>query len=237
MGFLDFIKGGKSLLESGLLQAASDRHSHILFGVDDGVQTLEESLEVLAFYEKVGIKEVWCTPHIMEDVPNRTEELRVRFAQLTEAYGGTVKLHLAAEYMLDTLFEECLESGDLLLMDDDTLLVETSTWNPPSDMKGVLARIKRSGFHPLLAHPERYRYLDLKAYEELKRMGVRFQLNLGSLSGYYGDEVRDKARILLKNGWYNAIGSDCHRLRSIREQFERKSLTSGIIRLLKEIHT
>ena len=76
MGFFDFIKRKQSLLESGVLKGLTDRHSHILFGVDDGLRTLEDSLAVLAYYEEIGISEVWCTPHIMEDVPNATEALR-----------------------------------------------------------------------------------------------------------------------------------------------------------------
>ena len=114
MGIFDFIRRKQSLLQSGVLQGATDRHCHILFGVDDGIRTLEDSLAVLAYDEEIGIQEVWCTPHIMEDVPNTTEALRERFAQLQEAYKGPIKLHLAAEYMLDTLFEERFKAGDLL---------------------------------------------------------------------------------------------------------------------------
>ena len=137
MGLFDFIKRKQSLLQSGVLQGATDRHSHILFGVDDGIRTLEDSLAVLAYDEEIGIKEVWCTPHIMEDVPNTTEALKKRFAELQAAYSGPIKLHLAAEYMLDTLFEERFTQGDLLTMEDNTILVETSTWNPPPDMSGT----------------------------------------------------------------------------------------------------
>ena len=218
MGFLDFIKGGKSLLESGLLQAASDRHSHILFGVDDGVQTLEESLEVLAFYEKVGIKEVWCTPHIMEDVPNRTEELRVRFAQLTEAYGGTVKLHLAAEYMIDNIFNERLSKKDLLAHGElkNHLLVETSYFNPPLNFEETLKEIYAIGYYPLLAHPERYAYMTDKDYIKLKSNGIKFQLNLLSLQGMYGKSAQKKAEWLLSKNFYDQVGSDIHSIHQIR---------------------
>ena len=84
----------------------TDHHSHILFGVDDGLRTLEESIQVLEFMEKEGIAEVWCTSHVMEDTPNSTDELKARFEELQKAYGGSIRLHLAAEYMLDTVFEE-----------------------------------------------------------------------------------------------------------------------------------
>ena len=233
MGFFDFIKRKQSLLESGVLKGLTDRHSHILFGVDDGLRTLEDSLAVLAYYEEIGISEVWCTPHIMEDVPNATEALRERFAQLQQAYTGPVRLHLAAEYMLDTLFEERFAAGDLLTMENDMVLVETSTWNPPSDMTGTLRRIQKAGYCPLLAHPERYRYMNDAAYERLHKMGIHFQLNAGSLVGYYGETAMRKAHDLLAKGWYSDIGSDCHRLATIKEQYNRDVLTKDLVSRLK----
>ena len=229
MGIFDFIKRKQSLLGSGMLQGATDRHSHVLFGVDDGIRTLEDSLAVLAYDEEVGIKEVWCTPHVMEDVANTTEKLRERFALLQEAYKGPIKLNLAAEYMLDTLFEERFHAGDLLTMEDNTVLVETSTWNPPPDMTGTLRRIQKAGYRPLLAHPERYRYLNEAGYERLYKMGIHFQLNLGSLVGYYGETAMGKARNLLEKGWYSDVGSDCHRLSTIKEQYTREVLTKDIV--------
>ena len=232
MGIFDFFKRKQSLLGSGMLQGATDRHSHVLFGVDDGIRTLEDSLAVLAYDEEVGIKEVWCTPHVMEDVANTTEKLRERFTMLQEAYKGPIKLNLAAEYMLDTLFEERFHAGDLLTMEDNTVLVETSTWNPPPDMTGTLRRIQKAGYRPLLAHPERYRYLNEAGYERLYKMGIHFQLNLGSLVGYYGETAMGKARNLLEKGWYSDVGSDCHRLSTIKEQYTREVLTKDILSLL-----
>ena len=229
MGLLDFIKRKQSLLQSGVLKGSVDRHSHILFGVDDGIKTLEDSLAVLAFYEEVGIKEVWCTPHVMEDVPNTSEGLRERFACLLDAYKGDVRLHLAAEYMLDNLFEERLKAGDLLTMEDDMVLVETSTWNPPSDMTGMLRSLQKAGYRPLLAHPERYRYMNEAGYARLHRQGVLFQLNLGSLAGYYGETAMKKAQDMLAKGWYSETGSDCHRLATIKEHFNREVLTKDVL--------
>ena len=226
------MKRKQSLLQSGVLQGATDRHSHILYGVDDGAKTLEDALAVLAYDEEIGISEVWCTPHIMEDVPNTTEALKQRFADLEAAYTGPIKLHLAAEYMLDTLFEERFNAGDLLTMEDDTLLVETSTWNPPADMTGTLRKIQKAGYRPLLAHPERYRYLTDAGYERLHKMGIHFQLNLGSLVGYYGETAMRKAHELLEKGWYSEIGSDCHRLATIKEQYNREVLQKECIKHL-----
>ena len=88
-----------SILESGILDGGIDWHCHMLPGVDDGIRSMEEALEVLAFYEQIGIREVWLTPHIMEDCPNGTVFLRERFQELQSAYKGSIKLNLAACYL------------------------------------------------------------------------------------------------------------------------------------------
>ena len=202
---------------SSLLNDFTDHHSHILPGVDDGVKKMEVSLKVLERYEQLGIAEVWCTPHIMEDIPNTTEALRARFAELCEAYQGPIKLHLAAEYMMDALFEERLSQGDLLPLGEvgNQLLVETSYFTPPMDMDSILLRIKQKGYYPVLAHPERYVYMDKSRYTELKNKDIRFQLNLSSLAGAYGSEAKDKAHWLLKHNYYNLAGSDLHSSRNM----------------------
>lgn len=225
MSILDLILPKRSLQDSKVLQGRTDRHSHILPGVDDGIVTLDDALAVLAYEESLGITDVWCTPHIMEDVANTTDALRQRFAELQAAYTGGITLHLAAEYMLDNLFAERFEARDLLMMDDDTILVETSTWNPPPGFETMLQDILSAGFRPLLAHPERYRYLDESAYGRLYAMGVRFQMNIGSITGYYGQTAQKKARYLLAKGWYTHIGTDCHRLKTLQDQMTRKALT------------
>ena len=227
MGFLDLFKR-KMSLSDGVLQGATDNHSHVLFGVDDGIKTLEDSLAVLSFLETLGIQHLWCTPHIMDDLATPTEALKARFQELQQAYKGNIQLHLAAEYMLDSEFERRLEQGDLLPIDGDIILIETSMNVPPYNFIEVIQNIMSKGYRPLLAHPERYRYLSMNDYEYLDSIGVFFQLNLPSLVGYYGDTARDKAVELLRKGMYKRIGSDCHRLQSIQEQYTRDVLTAEI---------
>ena len=181
--------------DSGLLCGAADRHSHILWGVDDGVKTSAETLETLSFLGECGLGDLWLTPHTAEDVPNTTEGLKARFAELEALYAGPVMLHLASEYMLDTLYERHLEERDLLTMEGDTVLVETSTWNPPVGMAALLKETMAAGYRPLLAHPERYRYMEMEDYGRLAGMGVRLQLNLPSLR-----ERRDRGRHVLLLG-------------------------------------
>ena len=204
----------KQLIQTGVFEGLTDWHSHILPGVDDGVQHLEKSLLILRRYEQLGIQSVWLTPHIMEEMPNTPEKLRQRFAELQAAYTGPVKLHLAAEHMLDTLFLKRLHAGEVMPIGEnaDQLLVETSYFTPPADLFSLLGEIKRMGFHPLLAHPERYLYMEKKDYLRLREMQVRLQLNLPSLVGLYGRSVQFRAKQILRHGLYAVCGTDLHRL-------------------------
>lgn len=206
----------QTLAESGILRGMTDYHSHLLPGVDDGVQTVEESLEILRLYEQLGIREVWFTPHIMEDIPNTTAGLRNRFEQFKKCYTGNIRLHLAAEYMLDNLFKERLAHRDLLPIGEEGnhLLVETSYFNPPMDLYGMMEKIKSAGFIPVLAHPERYTYMGGKEYHRLKEDGVMFQCNLSSFAGVYGVPVKKKVEELYAKAMINLYGTDTHTLSS-----------------------
>lgn len=214
-------------------------HCHILPGVDDGVGNIDDSLAILADYERMGIECVWLTPHIMEDVPNSTTALIERFAELNRRYKGSIRLRLASENMIDKLFTERLEADDVLPIGNrqDMLLVETSYFNPPLNLDKTLERIKAKGYYPLLAHPERYNYLETMAdYDRLKAMGVRFQLNLLSLAGYYGKIARDKSLKLLKAGYYDVFGSDIHRPEQLQD-LNRLSLSADSYQSLQQIRT
>ncbi|MCI6428812.1 MAG: capsular biosynthesis protein [Rikenellaceae bacterium] len=231
----DFFTKRYSLAESGILSGSVDAHSHILFGVDDGAAHREDALAMLEFEESLGVREVWCTPHIMEDVPNTTEQLKERFELLQSLYKGPIKLHLAAEYMIDTLFLQRLKNRDLLLHRDGLLLIETSANNPPLNLFSSLALVRMKGITPILAHPERYRYLKNEDYSSLVADGVKLQLNLSSLTGYYGRTAMEKAKWLLENDMYSTFGSDCHRVKGFMEQYNRKAVSKHILEKLYDL--
>ena len=199
---------------SGILKGMTDCHSHLLPGVDDGVGTLDESLRILDMMEKQGVRKLWLTPHIMEDIPNETVTLQEKFQELKRSYNGTLELALAAEYMMDNLFEERLEKDDLLPLEEGKryLLVETSYFNPPMRLLSMLKHIREKGYHPLLAHPERYEYMQMADYKALQQAGVAFQLNIPSLAGMYGRHVQKKAEALQEADMYTLRGNDTHSL-------------------------
>lgn len=214
----------QTLEESGFFRGFTDWHCHILPSVDDGVKTMDEALQILAEYERLGVKEVWLTPHIMEDMPNTTQHLRERFAELQSAHQGNVALNLASENMLDNLFEERLNKNDLLPIGKDGkhLLVETSYFSPPMDLQNILLRIKAKGYFPILAHPERYVYMRKDEYMQIRTIGAKFQLNLFSHIGMYGREVQKKVSSLQKMGMYDYVGTDIHRLQTLKIALQTK---------------
>lgn len=222
MGIWPFKSKVNSLREGRLLEGITDWHSHILPGVDDGFKEMEDSLKAISEMEKLGVKHLWLTPHIMEDVPNETADLRLKFEELKLAYHGNVQLHLASENMLDSLFEDRLDANDILPLGEkgNHLLVETSYYNPPMNMTGILEQVKSKGYFPVLAHPERYIYMDEKDYERLHEMGVLFQANYFSLIGAYGRTAQKKLEWLLKNEMIDMLGSDLHKLHVFRNLIE-----------------
>ena len=223
------------LLQSGIFNGWADRHSHILPGVDDGIQSVKDSLAILTMYEQMGVKKVWLTPHIMEDCPNTPEKLKVRFEELESAYQGKIELSLSAENMMDGLFVKRLEQGILMPYGDNQneLLIETSYVQPPMGMEGILRDMRKAGYTPVLAHPERYLYMDAEKYENIKEMGVKFQLNVTSLIGAYGKQVKERAEYLLNEGYYNYSGSDAHSYHAIQRAFEHKSLKKDTISVIR----
>ncbi len=220
-----------ALVDSKIFQGFTDWHSHILPGVDDGVQTMQEALDILALYEELGVKSVWITPHIMEDVPNTTDRLKERFNELKAAYSGSVRLRLAAEYMLDNLFYQRFAGDDVLPLGEnaDHLLIETSCFRPPVNFHELLERVKSRGYHPVLAHPERYVYMEMKDYRNLKERNVKLQLNIFSLSSMYGPVARKKAGSLLQAGMYDWMGTDTHRYDVFCRMASARTIGSAVI--------
>lgn len=198
-----------------------DIHSHILPGIDDGAKTMGHSIELLTHMYKLGIRNFICTPHVIEGVwENSTEKILSVFNELKAVVEQTpnlreVSLRVAAEYMMDENFHKLLSNKDLLPIKDNKILVEMSYLAPPANLFETIAEIQVKGFVPILAHPERYKsfHQDLGVYQQLKSAGCMFQMNMISLSNYYGKDVHESAIWLLRNNMIDFIGSDLHHMR------------------------
>ena len=211
----------KRLSKTELLMGMTDVHAHLLPGVDDGIRTFEEAEDAVRYLEQLGVRRMVLTPHVMEDYPeNCAERLKQRFAEFVGNIGSDIGFSLAAEYMLDASSSQHLE-GDVLLLGGDRLLVETSYLSGPPNLKNILYDLSLKGYVPVIAHPERYLYLPKEAIEELASLGYELQLNLPSLAGIYGKEVKKRAESFLAKELYTYLGSDFHRLSLYRHCIEK----------------
>lgn len=137
--------------------------------------------------------------------------------------------------MLDASFEKHLESGKLLSISGRHVLVETSYMYCPNQFEKWISEIQMKGYDVILAHPERYVYMDMDQYKLLKRSGVLFQLNILSLTGFYGSKAEKKAVELLANDFYNLLGSDLHAIKPFNKAVERIKLPPGLIKKINAI--
>lgn len=193
-----------------LLPGMIDVHSHLFPGIDDGIRNAMDCVAALNRMKQFGIKRIVCTPHIMENYPlNNKTYLSERFADFQSLLPEEMEGNLAAEYMLDSKFADHLSEG-LLAYAGRRVLLEVSYFAEPLGFDTMLYQVLLSGYRPVLAHPERYMYLSLERYAALKDRGCFFQLNFFSVCGYYGKNVQKRAEWLLKEGYYDFIGTDLH---------------------------
>jgi len=230
------IKIKHNLLKSGILDGKTDIHCHLLPGVDDGSPDIEHSLELLDYMEELGYTSVWLTPHVMSELHNTAEKLQNRFVELQKRYSGPLKLHLASEYMMDAAFEVRLNT-DPLRLGKEHLLVETSYMSGPANLDDILLKVWNKGFRPLVAHPERYMYMDEDDYWSLHERGYEFQLNLMSLSGYYGGRPKFIAEQLLEDDFYDFVGTDLHHIDRYDDFLQNLKLTRQQLDKLEELLT
>jgi protein-tyrosine phosphatase len=189
-----------------------DMHSHLIPGIDDGAKSLEESLSFIETLKKIGYKGLITTPHIISDIyPNTQATIETPFQQVKLKLPG-FKLTYAAEYMINAEFEDLLDDNQLLTFGNNYVLIEMSYIAESANFRDMVFKLKVKGYQPILAHPERYIFLhnNYKIYQEIKDIGCLLQLNILSVSGYYGAEVKQVANKLLSDKLIDFAGTDLH---------------------------
>ena len=212
-----FFKKKKTPLNKLFLEGFVDIHSHLLPGIDDGAKDLETSIALIQKMSSYGIKNFITTPHILGDVyPNTPEIINSKLKEVTDELKRRslldISISAAAEYMMDEKFIELIEKEQLLTLKDNLVLVEMSYFSPPINLYEILFQLQLKGYKPILAHPERYNsyHTNIENYHKLKRAGCLFQLNLLSLTEYYGKHVQKITQKLLKENLYDFVGTDTH---------------------------
>ena len=199
----------------------TELHSHLIPNIDDGVQSLEESIAVIKHFADNGYKKVITTPHIMGDFYKNGPENILPALELIRAELKSreinIELHAAAEYLIDDQFEKKIKAGNLLTFGNRHVLVELPFTEEPPNLKSALFELRVNDYKPVLAHPERYAFMahQKSKYEELFEQGIRFQINLFSLIGYYSPQIQKTAEFLMEQKMVSMVGSDCHGVRHL----------------------
>ncbi len=219
MGLLNFFKSKPKFSSEPDRTMWVDFHSHLLPGIDDGCNTIEQSLENIRELQYQGIKRIITTPHIFNELyPNTPEIIREKLALLKKALEENkieMELEATAEYYLDDWFCNNYQKMELLTMPGKYILMETNYMERPRFLEEVIFNLQTSGYKVILAHPERYNYLiqNYQTFHTLHDSGVLFQCNLLSFTGYYSPQIKNAANYLLKKKMIHLVGSDIHKLR------------------------
>jgi protein-tyrosine phosphatase len=217
----------------------TDIHSHLIPNLDDGSQSMEETIGLIIGYKELGFTKLITTPHIMSDYFQNTPEIILagleKVKQELRNKEIEMQIEASAEYYMDENLLKRIENEGLLPFGNNYILIETSTLNYPRIFKEVIFELKLNGFNPVLAHPERYSYFwnDPKLVNELRDSELLFQVNYLSLSGLYSPPIKKMAEKLIDDGMVDFVGSDVHEIRQL--DYLAKSLESSYIGKLSKL--
>ena len=198
----------------------TDVHSHILFGIDDGSYSIEESIELLKKLKEVGFNNVILTPHyIIDSSYSANNEIKRRqFIELKKAVEENnikINLFLGNEIFISNDIISLLEQDEILSLNNTKyLLIELPFHNQIINLPDIIHELKLKGYVPVIAHPERYTYFqeNYELVDELKNEDVLFQCNYTSITGYYGKQAQKLLKYMLKNKYVSYLGTDIHHL-------------------------
>ena len=229
---MNFFHSKKNIpLYQGFSWLAQDIHSHILPGLDDGSPDIETSLQLLQSLSDAGIHKFICTPHIIGDMYRNTPEtINNALSKLKKALqenGLSMEIGAGAEYMMDDHFLELLRNKEpLMKLTKNYILTELSYSTAPEKLEKISFEININNYQPLMAHPERYPYYhhNYDAYHRMKELGFLLQVNLLSLTGYYGKNVAKAAKFILENKLADFVGTDLHHFNHLNILTDSKSI-------------
>lgn len=239
MGLFNWLKkDNNSSNEVDLSILHTDIHSHLIPGIDDGSPDMETSIALLKELELLGYKKVITTPHIKNDFfQNDVKSLDDLCASLQRAArfeGIQMKIEVGAEHLLGDDVTERIKNDLYKTFGDNYLLIELPFLDPLFGLDGYIFELQLAGYKLILAHPERYLYWvnDFNRFVKLKDSGVLFQLNIMSLSNYYGKDVYNLAKKLIDNNMIELLGTDTHAPKHI--EAIQKSRSSSLLKKLIE---
>ncbi|MGI8582075.1 MAG: tyrosine-protein phosphatase [Chitinophagaceae bacterium] len=219
----NFFRKKKNISEiSESFPITTDIHSHILAGIDDGSPDINTSLKLVKGLYDLGYRKLVATPHVIGDFYRNTPEIiNTELAKLKIACKKNeidIELSAAAEYMLDDYFLDLIkQKGQILPVYKNIILTELPYTGMLMNVNEIVFEIISAGYKPILAHPERYFYYhrNFDEYFRLKESGFSLQVNLLSLTGYYGPQVAKAAKFIFDNDLADFVGTDMHHERHL----------------------
>lgn len=210
-----------------------DFHSHILPGIDDGSRNLEQSIAMVNEAKEAGFTKIISTSHYMENYYECNEKNRKELLEQVQKNVNGIELCLGNEIYITNNMIELLQNGQASSINGTKYVLfefPLITTRPMND-KEVIYRLVENGYIPIIAHPERYPFIQENPdyLFELEEMGALFQANYGSIIGMYGLKAKKILKILLKNNLISFLGSDVHRPEQVYNKMPK------IIKKLKKI--
>jgi protein-tyrosine phosphatase len=210
-----------------------DIHSHILPGVDDGAEDLEEAVAMVKMAAEAGTTDIVATPHADPEHIWDAEAVARGAAALAEASGQVLRIHTGCDFhmTLGNIHDALANPNKYTINHKCYLLVELSDRLVPTATDEVFAQMLAAGIVPVVTHPERNRrlYRRLDRVEKWVGLGARTQVTADSLSGRFGETARAVAAELMRRGLVHFLASDAHGTRDRRPVLDkgRESLASA----------
>lgn len=196
-----------------------DIHSHILNEIDDGARSMEESIAIIKKLEAIGFTHVVATPHyitgsryISNNVEKKQKLGKLELALKRE--NVPIHLYLGNEIFMDVEIISLLKHNEITSINGSRyLLIELPVSRPMHEMMELLFYFRSKNYIPIIAHPERYLYLqeDHSLIDKFLKMGCLFQGNFSNIIGKYGTHAKKLFLYMLKNNQYHFLASDVHR--------------------------
>ena len=191
-----------------------DIHCHIIPEVDDGAPSWDVALEMCEMAAHDGIEHIVATPHADFQYAYNREELTARLERLQQLSGGSPRLTLGCDFHLsyDNLEDAFAHPERYTIGNTGYLLVEFSNYSIPQQMTGALLRLLEMGITPVLTHPERNPLLQNNPDRLLPwiEAGCLVQVTANSLTGFWGEQARRSARLLLDQQMVHVLATDAH---------------------------
>lgn len=199
-----------------------DVHSHVLYGIDDGSKTIEDSIEILKQLKDLGFKDIITTPHYIEETKyncnnKKKNEILKKLNQEIKKNNLNINIHTGNELYISNDILKLLEKKEVATLNNSKyLLIELPMNNEISNLDNIIFELLSNDITPIIAHPERYAYIqkDIKKAEKLVNQGVLLQANYGSIIGIYGKKEKNTTKKLLKNNLISLLGTDIHHANS-----------------------